>query len=200
MPFQKLPVFSLMVLVAVAVACGGHEAPSAEPMAEAPAIEMIGGAKATEVHPGQGGSPHVRVAWMVDGANVSLTYGRPYLKGRIIGDTVEPYEGRVWRLGADEATTLSTDTDLMLGETHVPAGEYTLWILETGDGWQLIVNGETGQWGTDYVEELDFARIGMEVSEAASPVDQLTLSIGSGVLKVEWGTVVTTVPLQIHKM
>lgn len=97
------------------------------------AQETIGGGRATLVHPGQGGSPHVKVDWVIAGANISIIYGRPYLKDRVVGESVEPRRGRVWRLGADEATTLITDTDLRIGNTQVAAGEYTLWLLDTGD-------------------------------------------------------------------
>ena len=65
---------------------------------------MLGGGAVTPIHDGRAGSPHVRVAWDVSGASISLTYGRPFLKGRTVGDSVGPLDGRVWRLGADEAT------------------------------------------------------------------------------------------------
>jgi hypothetical protein len=64
--------------------------------------------KTTTVHPGKAGSPHVRTEWTIDGANVSIEYGRPSLKGRVPGKDIDPYEGREWRTGADEATTLKT--------------------------------------------------------------------------------------------
>ena len=76
--------------------------------------------KTTAVHPGKGGSPHVRTDWTVDGAAVSIEYGRPFLKGRTIG-SVAP-NGKVWRAGADEATTLKTDKPLKFGTLSVPAG------------------------------------------------------------------------------
>ena len=74
--------------------------------------------KTTNVHPGKGGSPHVRTDWAVDGAAVSIEYGRPFLKGRTIG-SVAP-NGKVWRAGADEATTLKTDKPLKFGTLSVP--------------------------------------------------------------------------------
>ena len=64
--------------------------------------------KTTQVHQGTGGSPHVRSEWTVNGANISIEYGRPFLKGRTIGKEVAPY-GEEWRTGAYEATTLKTD-------------------------------------------------------------------------------------------
>lgn len=194
-------------VASIAPACGGAETPSepAEATEPAPAAmeqpatpEMVGGGKTTEVHPGQGGSPHVMTEWMVGEANISITYGRPYLKGRVVGESVEPMIGDVWRVGADEATTLKTDKDLMIGGTHVPAGEYTLWALASEDKWQLIVNSETGQWGTAYDEGQDFARIDMALSESTAPVEQVTFSIGDGMLKIEWGATSASVPVTVH--
>ena len=202
-----LNLFLISMVASIASACGSAEAPaqSTEATEPAPAAmdqgatpEMVGGGKTTEIHPGDGGSPHVMTEWMVGEANISITYGRPYLKGRVIGESVEPMTGKAWRVGADEATTLKTDKDLMIGGTHVPAGEYTLFALASEDKWQLIVNSETGQWGTKYDEGQDFARIDMELSESTTPVEQVTFSIGDGMLKIEWGTTSASVPLTVH--
>ena len=202
-----LSILTLFALVMAGAACGGdtsQDEPAGEPMAEQPAPDgaggvSLGGGTATEVHPGAGGSPHVEVAWMVDGANVSITYGRPYLKERVVGDSVEPMSDRVWRLGADEATTLVTDTDLMIGGTHVPAGEYTLWTQHMNDAFHLIVNSETGQWGTAYDSEHDFAHIPMDVTEVSPPAEQLEISIGNGQLGFEWGQMAASAPLLVHQ-
>lgn len=195
--------------LAVLLGCGGseevteHEAtatetePASAPMTQAP-VETLGGGSLTPVHDGMAGSPHVQVAWSVQGANIAITYGRPFLKERIVGDSVEPLDGRVWRLGADEATTLTTDRDLMLGSAHVPAGEYTLWTLTDGDNTQLIVNSETGQWGTAYDESRDLARTDMTVSTLDTPADQLTLYVENSDLRLEWGALAASVPIMVH--
>ena len=101
-------------------------------------------------------------------------------------------------MGADEATTLKTDKDLMIGGIHVPAGEYTLFALASEDTWRLIVSSQTGQWGTEYDEGQDFARIDMELSESTTPVEQVTFSIGDAMLKIEWGTTSASVPVTVH--
>ena len=160
--------------------------------------EMLGGGALTPVHDGQAGSPHVRVEWEVSGANISIAYGRPFLKGRTVGDSVEPLEGLVWRLGADEATTFTTDRDLMLGAAHVPAGEYTLWTVSTGDVTELIVSYETGQWGTEYDESRDLGRTPMTVGALDTPAEQLILHIEDSVLRFEWGATVASVPIMVH--
>ena len=200
----------LLATFALAAACGGAEdSPDAmaepEPMGDAePAAEpvtevlQLGGGAAVEVHPGTGGSPHAKVDWSVNGANISITYGRPFLNDRVVGESVDPMGDQVWRLGADEATTLVTDRDLMLGSAHVPAGEYTLFTQRMDGEFHLIVNSETGQWGLSYNAEHDVAHAAMEVSELDPPADQLTLVIGEGSFGFEWGQMKATVPLMVH--
>ena len=190
-----------VAILALAGCSGSSEEPAAtEPAAAEPTAptEMLGGGVLTPVHDGQAGSPHVQVAWEVDGANISVTYGRPHLRDRTIGETVEPLDGSVWRLGADEATTFVTDGDLMVGGTHVPAGEYTLWTLTTGDATELIVNAETGQWGTEYDSSRDLGRTPMTVGSLDTPADQLTLHMENRELRFEWGSMVASVPIFVH--
>ncbi|MDP6582123.1 MAG: DUF2911 domain-containing protein, partial [Vicinamibacterales bacterium] len=135
---------ALALGVIALVGCGGagDTTPADEtdmpPVETASPAERLGGGTLTPIHDGQAGSPHVLVAWEVSGANISVAYGRPVLKGRTVGESVEPLENQVWRLGADEATTFTTDRDLMVGATHVPAGEYTLWTISNGDTTELI--------------------------------------------------------------
>lgn len=205
---KSLFVISLATF-ALAVACGGaddsHDAMAeSEPMSDAePAAEPVagtfplGGGTAVEVHAGMAGSPHTKVDWEVDSANISITYGRPFLKDRVVGESIDPMGDQVWRLGADEATTLVTDRDLMLGDAHVPAGEYTLFTQRMDGEFHLIVNSETGQWGLSYNAEHDVAHTAMEVGELDPPADQLTLVIGDGAFGFEWGQMKATVPLMV---
>jgi hypothetical protein len=202
--------FLAFLALTFVAACGGggseapeaeamdHEGPDTDAAADAGGMEMLGGGHLTPVHEGTGGSPHVSVHWSVDEGNITVDYGRPYLKGRVIGESVEPMADSVWRLGADEATTLTTDRDLMLGDTHIPAGEYTLWTMQAGDEVHLIVNSETGQWGTAYNAEHDFAHVPMTVGALDGPVEQLVISIADGALGFEWGTLTASVPLMVH--
>jgi len=161
-------------------------------------MEMIGGGHASPVHEGAGGSPHVSVHWAINDGNITVSYGRPYLKDRVVGESVPPMADAVWRLGADEATTLTTDTDLMLGDAHIPAGEYTLWTKHMNDEFHLIVNTETGQWGTAYNVEHDFASIPMNVDTLDTPAEQLVISIVDGRLGFDWGAMTAGVPLMVH--
>ncbi|HET9743285.1 MAG TPA: DUF2911 domain-containing protein [Terriglobales bacterium] len=125
-----------------------------------------------------------------DGKKVTIDYSRPHAKGRKIVGGLVPY-GQVWRTGANEATSLKTDTDLNIGGTTVPAGNYTLYTLPSESGWKLIVNKQTGQWGTVYDEKQDFARIDMQTSSLPEMVEQFTMSFSksgddSATLNLDW--------------
>ena len=125
-----------------------------------------------------------------DGKTVTIKYSRPSMRGRKIYGELVPY-GKVWRTGANAATSLTTDTALDIGGTSVPAGNYTLYTVPGEKSWQLIVNKQTGQWGTKYDEGQDLARIPMKVSQLPSGLETFTISLDksgarSATLKLDW--------------
>ena len=156
--------------------------------------------KMTQLKPGGGGSPHVRSEFVVDGANISIEYGRPSLKGRTVGKEVAPY-GEEWRTGADEATTIKTDKALMFGALHLNPGTYTLYTLPGEKQWQLIISKKTGQWGIPYPKGEDVGRVPMTLAAAPAPAEQLTISIedtkAGGTLHIDWGTTRVSAPFTI---
>jgi hypothetical protein len=109
------------------------------------------------------------------GKKITIDYSRPFLKGRKVGQELAPY-GKVWRTGANEATALTTAVDLNIGGVKVPAGNYTLWTLPSEGTWKLIINKQTGQWGTNYDESQDLARVDMQKSALPQLVEQFTIS------------------------
>lgn len=137
----------------------------------------------------------------VAGADVTVDYGRPSVRGRQILGEVVPF-GQVWRTGANTATHFTTSRDLLLGGTTVPAGSYTLWTLPTESGVQVILNRQTGQWGTEYDPSRDLVRLPADVAEARAPVERFTISVepGSegGVLVMSWHTFVWRVPFRVR--
>jgi hypothetical protein len=165
-------------------------------LAAAPAAAQ----KTTEIHPGKGGSPHVRTAWVVDGANLSIEYGRPSLKGRPDSELMPP--GQVWRTGADEATTLRTDRMLVFGTLTLEPGAYTLWTIPGDKQWELVINRQTGQWGTAYQQKEDLGRVPMKLEKAANPVEQLSIAIddtpAGATLRIEWGSSRASVPFTVR--
>lgn len=135
-------------------------------------------------------SPPDSVKVAVGSVNVAVNYSRPSLRGRtVFGGTIVPW-GQVWRTGANAATMFRTDADLMIGGTLVPAGSYTLFSLPTPDGWSLIVNRQTGQWGTVYDDKQDLARIPMQMTKLSAPVEQFVIAIEpattGSTLKLAW--------------
>jgi hypothetical protein len=140
------------------------------------------------------GSPHETVSATVDGAKVSIEYGRPYTRGRKIVGGLVPY-GRVWRTGADQATTLTTDAPLVIGGAKVPAGKVTLYTLPNAGGWKLIINKQVGQWGTEYNEAQDLARVDLTAKTLTAPVDQFTIKIEGGKLILAWELTELSVPI-----
>ena len=147
-------------------------------------------------------SPIATVSAEVGGAQVSITYGRPFMKGRQVAGGLIPYDS-VWRMGANEATTLKTDAMLMFGSLHVGAGEVTLWTQAAESGaWKLILNKETGQWGTAYNAENDLGRVEMTLEKLETPVEQFTIAIepgtgNAGRIVMTWDTVKMIVPFSV---
>jgi hypothetical protein len=146
--------------------------------------------KTTPLAKGGGGSPHERTEWTIKGANISIEYGRPFVKGRALKE-VAPY-GSEWRTGSDQATTLKTDKALTFGSLHVPAGTYTIYTVPGDKEWQLVISKKTGQWGIPYPAGQDLGRTPMTAETLSTPTTQLTIAIeptaNGGTLRVQWGT------------
>lgn len=135
-----------------------------------------------------------------DGKAVSIQYSRPAMHGRAIYGGLVPYD-KVWRTGANAATSMKTDTDLVIGGTAVPAGSYTLYSLPSQNGWKLIINKQTGQWGTEYDEKQDLARVDMKVDQIPTAVEQFTISLdktsgNAATLKLDWANTSASVEVK----
>lgn len=155
-------------------------------------------------------SPHETVSAVIDGNRVTLTYGRPYTKdpksgeARTIWGSLVPYD-KVWRTGADEATLLITQKPIVIGETTIPAGAYTLFTLPEEDGTaKLIINKQIGQWGTQYDAKQDLARVDLKKDLSDKTADQFTMSVGKnpaggGLLKMTWENTQYSVSFTVQK-
>ena len=148
-------------------------------------------------------SPRDSTKQTIGQANVVVDYGRPSKRRREIFGALVPY-GVVWRTGANEATQLRTDRDLVIGSARVPRGTYTLWTIPDRDSWTLIINRVSGQWGTDYDKSQDLARVPMKVTTLEESVEQFTIAIApngsrSGMLTMTWDTTQASVPIQVGK-
>jgi hypothetical protein len=146
-------------------------------------------------------SPGATVETTIGGANLTVEYSRPAKRGRETwGGLLVPY-GEVWRTGANAATAFTTDRDLEIGGADVPAGSYTLFSIFMSESAQLIINRQTGQWGTMYDEAQDLVRVNLTPETIAEPVERFTISIepsGDGaVLQLIWDRTRFSVPITV---
>jgi hypothetical protein len=183
--FHPLAAFASVALLAVAstVLTAQMGAASAQPKAVLP-------------------SPAATASVTVAGGTIDIRYNTPQMRGRKIMGGLVPY-GKVWRTGANPATTLITSVPLKFGSLLVPAGTHTLYSLPSADTWQLILNNQTGQWGLTYNQGMDLGRIPMQSKPMATPQEGMSLSFEnttptSTELHIRWETtdryVVITAP------
>ena len=146
-------------------------------------------------------SPSATTSVKLGSTTVTIDYNAPSARNRKVEGGLIPYDS-IWRAGADAATTLTTTGDLMIGDLHVPKGEYTLYVQAGDKGWQLAVNKQTGQWGTEYDKTQDLGRVPMKLKKLSAPVEtfkiDLTATGSTGVLAMTWGSTRATVDLMAH--
>ena len=145
-------------------------------------------------------SPPATADVTLAGKQITIKYSRPSMRGRKIVGGLVPY-GEVWRTGANEATTLMTPVNLNIGGANVPAGQYTLWTLPSEGVWKLIINKQTGQWGTDYDQSQDLVRVDMQKASTSAPVEQFLISWKKqgdrkAELVMEWERTRVSVPVE----
>lgn len=145
-------------------------------------------------------SPRDTVWATVAAAHLVVDYGRPRKRGREIFGGVVPWN-KVWRVGANAATQLSTDQDLRIGDQVIPRGAYTLWMLPEPTGAKLIVNRRTGQWGTEYDSTKDLCRLDLARYTLPSPVEAFTIAVtprdSGGVLTLSWDQTAFFLPFTV---
>jgi len=138
----------------------------------------------------------------IGSAAFTVDYGRPLARGRTLVGGIIPYDV-VWRTGANAATQFTTSAPITLAGLQLPAGKYTLWTVPRTKGVELIVNKQTGQWGTSYDRSQDLGRAPMATDTTAAPVEQFTISIvpadpRHGTLAMEWGPFRWTAPIVVR--
>lgn len=147
-------------------------------------------------------SPPATVQATVAGASLEVRYSQPAKRGREIFGGLVPW-GSVWRTGANAATHFSTDRNLTIGDARVPAGTYTLWSIFTPESATLIINRQTGQWGTQYDESQDLVRIPMNREALDETAERFTIAIeevgNGGVLKLMWDNSSFSVPIRVRR-
>ncbi len=155
-------------------------------------------------------SPPATASASIAGKAITITYSSPRVRGRagqifskdglISHDPTYP----VWRAGANSATLLHTDAGLTLGDLSVPKGDYSLYVdISDADHWVLVVNKQTGQWGTVYDKAQDLGRVNLTMSKPAAPVENLMYTLTdlggtNGKLTLEWENYSASVKIAVH--
>ena len=150
-------------------------------------------------------SPAAMAETTLDGAKIMIHYNSPAMRGRVIMGGLVPY-GQVWRTGANPATSFVTTGNLKVGTLTVPAGSYTLYTLPAAPGtpWLLIINKETGQWGTVYKPEMELGRTPLHFDRLPAAQESMTISFEkttkhSTELHIKWETTDESVEIEAAK-
>ncbi len=135
-------------------------------------------------------------------AEITVDYGRPLARGRVLLGNVIPYD-RIWRTGANAATQFTTSAPVTLAGLALPAGTYTLWTAPHEQRIELIVNRQFGQWGTSYDRKQDLGSATIASESVTPPIEEFTIKVLStdakhGSLQLEWGTFRWTAPIVVQ--
>jgi len=138
-------------------------------------------------------SPAAKAETTLNGKKITVDYSAPSMRGRKIMGELVPFD-KVWRTGANAATTLTTEADISIsganggGVLKVPAGKYTLYTLPAAPGkpWLLIVNKQTGQWGTVYNADQDLGRVPMRSGSLPAPQETMSITFERTVKYSTW--------------
>ncbi len=132
----------------------------------------------------------------IDGVSIVLEFGRPNVKERALWGELVPY-GKVWRTGADEATTVTFSSDVAIEGKNLPAGTYSLFTIPEQEAWTVILNKAVEQWGAySYDASLDVLRVEVKPRDAEH-VEAMDFVIDGSEIVLRWGT--TAVPMSVSK-
>ena len=146
-------------------------------------------------------SPEDTVTFSQGDLELSVFYNRPYKKEREIFGGLVPY-GEVWRTGANEATTFTTNQAISVGGSPLPAGKYTLWTIPEENDWMVIFNSELYDWGVSLTAkasreaEHDVLQVKVPVERLAEPIEQFTIAFEEGAMTLAWDKTKVSVPLE----
>lgn len=134
-------------------------------------------------------SPPATATQKVGDVTITINYSQPSVKGRTIGQDLEPKDGQVWRTGANEATVFEVDKDVKVEGKALPAGKYGLFTIMNGEGWTIIFNKTWKQWGAfGYKEADDALRVTVKAGKADPFAEKFTITISeTGTVTLLWG-------------
>ena len=151
-------------------------------------------------------SPERTSTYAQDGFDLTVSYSSPFKKGRVIFGELVPYDV-VWRTGANEPTTLETNTDIRIIDKSIPAGKYSLWTKPGKESWMVMINKEVPDWGvtissggreTTRDPEQDIVQVEVPVEKLTNPSESFTIDFEDGeqlYLRIYWDLTQVRVPL-----
>jgi len=153
-------------------------------------------------------SPEQNITFTQNDLQIDLFYSSPAKKGRVIFGELVPYD-EVWRTGANEATTFTTNRDLLIDGKTLPAGKYSLWTIPGKESWQIIFNDNMYSWGVRWQDSQAMREAGYDiliatavVSESITSEENFTINVVETptqalVLLFSWDQVVVPLPLEV---
>jgi len=161
------------------------------------AILLVGLTFSAEAQTGKPKSPPVTASHTVADLTIDINYNAPSVRGREVWGSLVP-NGKVWRTGANSATTFSVNKDVLINGKALAAGKYALFTIP-GDGeWTVIFNKEANQWGAySYDAGQDALRITTKTGKAPDFTEQMTFKVGDndeniGVVSFLWENLQTS--------
>ena len=144
-------------------------------------------------------SPRKQMKGVLDGVTITINYGSPSVKGRSIWNSLVPY-GEVWRTGANEATRITFDQDILVADKNLPAGTYSLVTIPKANDWEVIFNEESDQWGAyEYDESKDVLRVQAQPRMQEDTLETLEFELGRNGFIIEWERLRLPVPFASAK-
>jgi hypothetical protein len=148
-------------------------------------------------------SPEEVATFRLDDVTINVDYSRPSKKGRVIFGELVPY-GKVWRTGANEATTVEVDKDIRVGGLPLAAGKYTLWTIPQANSWTVILNNKMYAWGVTYGGEAqrdeagDVVKVEVPVQALPTVVEQFTIDMNGtpAALNLKWDQTQVSIPIE----
>lgn len=135
-----------------------------------------------------------------NGLSVQVDYCQPYKKDRVVFGQLVPY-GKVWRTGANEATIFEVKQDVKIADKPLKAGKYSLWTIPNTDSWTIILNSQTGQWGTMYDDTKDVMRVNVPAGKTTETVEQFKIDFapaaGGTDMQMRWENTEVKVPVRL---
>ena len=132
-------------------------------------------------------SPAATATGTINGSVITVNYSSPFVKGRTIWGELVPYS-KVWRAGANAATTIETTKAIKVEGKDLAAGKYTFFVIPEKDGKATVIfNKEIKDLNPfNYDEKKDALRVTVKTKKSAKPFESLVYTVGKNNITLSW--------------